>query len=506
MIDSDLKDNNNKYQLENNLNKKYSPFKINQNNDNSPDSEKNLINSMKLEMARLKDNLAESQSKINELFQENNKLKILQLENAKKLSVKEDIINSNKIEINRIQTKNNSLESDNNSKKNLIQDLNYRIIELTQKIESLESINKINQKIKTNDSKNNEKDYLLEINELHNKINEIEIKNSKLNFDNKNLENKIKMQNNEKKNEIDIIELLHKKKIENLEKNILNLNNTINEMINENKKQPKEFNYAKLQNDIYKNISELEEKIRKYDNDNFNLKKENQKLKNENEELKIIINGKDNIINKLQLNINKIENDFKMKLSELNLTIKAQNNNNKMNEINNNDINNNVNNNFNNNMNNNNMNNENMENLINEQKRLIEENEILKNNYEQMTLGINEANELFLNKQKEYENIINYQNEKLKEYKYKISLLKIKINELHSEVDALQKNNQIRNVNNFYPNNNDNLLSTIERDQNSIDLNFTPEQIKLINTYNSPINNPRNNVNYKINNLNVNNK
>ena len=506
MIDSDLKDNNNKYQLENNLNKKYSPFKINQNTDNSPDSEKNLINSLKLEMARLKDNLAESQSKINELFQENNKLKILQLENAKKLSVKEDIINSNKIEINRIQTKNNSLESDNNSKKNLIQDLNYRIIELTQKIESLESINKINQKIKTNDSKNNEKDYLLEINELHNKINEIEIKNSKLNFDNKNLENKIKMQNNEKKNEIDIIELLHKKKIENLEKNILNLNNTINEMINENKKQPKEFNYAKLQNDIYKNISELEEKIRKYDNDNFNLKKENQKLKNENEELKIIINGKDNIINKLQLNINKIENDFKMKLSELNLTIKAQNNNNKMNEINNNDINNNVNNNFNNNMNNNNMNNENMENLINEQKRLIEENEILKNNYEQMTLGINEANELFLNKQKEYENIINYQNEKLKEYKYKISLLKIKINELHSEVDALQKNNQIRNVNNFYPNNNDNLLSTIERDQNSIDLNFTPEQIKLINTYNSPINNPRNNVNYKINNLNVNNK
>ena len=506
MIDTDLKDNNNKYQLENNFNKKYSPFKINQNNDNSPDSEKNLINSMKIEMARLKDNLAESQSKINELFQENNKLKILQIENAKKLSVKEDIINSNKIEINRIQTKNNSLESDNNSKKNLIQELNYRIIELTQKIESLESINKINQKIKTNDSKDNEKDYLLEINELHNKINEIEIKNSKLNFDNKNLENKIKMQNNEKKNEIDILELLHKKKIENLEKNILNLNNTINEMINENKKQPKEFNYSQLQNDIYKNISELEEKIRKYDNDNFNLKKENQKLKNENEELKIIINGKENIINKLQLNINKIENDFKMKLSELNLTIKAQNNNNKMNEINNNDINNDANNNFNNNINNNNINNENMENLLNEQKRLIEENEVLKNNYEQMTLGINEANELFLNKQKEYENIINYQNEKLKEYKYKISLLKIKINELHSEVDALQKNNQIRNVNNFYPNNNDNLLSTIERDQNSIDLNFTPEQIKLINTYNSPINNPRNHVNYKINNLNVNNK
>ena len=175
-------------------------------NETFPDLEQTLINSMKLEMSRVKENLSQSQSKVNELFQENNRLKLLQLEISKKLSVKEDIINSNKVEINRLQSKNNILESENESKKNNIQDLNYKIIELSQKIESLESINKITQKIKNKEPENIEKDYLLELNQLYNKINEIEIKNAKLNFDNKNLKNKIEFQKNDKQNEIEIIE------------------------------------------------------------------------------------------------------------------------------------------------------------------------------------------------------------------------------------------------------------------------------------------------------------
>ena len=145
--------------------------------------------------------------------------------------------------------------------------------------------------------------------------------------------------------------------------------------------------------------------------------------------------------------------------------------------------------------------NENIDDLINEQKRLAEENDILKNNYEQMTRGINEANELFVTKQKEYENMINYQNEKLKEYKFKISLLKIKINELYSEIKFL-KDKKNRGQNNFYQPVNDNNLSTIEKEQHSIlDFNFTPEQVKLMNNYNTPIN-----LNYKLNNVKSNNK
>ena len=60
---------------------------------------------------------------------------------------------------------------------------------------------------------------------------------------------------------------------------------------------------------------------------------------------------------------------------------------------------------------------------------------------------------------------------------FNFSLLKIKINELHTEIDSL-KDNQIKTENNFYQNFNNDLFSTIEKD-NSIDFNFTPEQINL---------------------------
>ena len=422
------------------------------------------------DLCRGPEKLSESQSKINELFQENNKLKLLQIENSKILSIKEDIINSNKMEINRLQTKNNLLETENESKKQLIQELNYKIIELSQKIESYESINKINQKIKNEEIKIGDKDYLLEISGLYNKINEIEIKNSKLKFDNKNLLAKIELQKNDIKNEMEIMELLHKKKIENLEKNIMNLNDTINELIIEKKKQPKGFNSFGIQKEIYNNFAELEQKIRIYDNDNFILNKENQKIKNENEELKIIINGKDNIIDKLQVNINKMEKEFMIKLSEIRANY---------NSLNNNDLNGNKNNQY---------SIKEIEKIINEREKLMEENISLKENYEQMTVGINEANELFLNKQKEYENLINSQNEKLKEYKFKISLLKIKINELYSEINFL-KDRQI------------NITSKNDIEQQFLDLNYTPELNKKINSYRAQNNTQRSSV--ETNNLNV---
>ena len=153
-------------------------------------------------------------------------------------------------------------------------------------------------------------------------------------------------------------------------------------------------------------------------------------------------------------------------------------------------------------INNNNIeNNENLEQVLNEQKRLSEENEILRNNYEQMTQGINEANELFISKQKEYENIINAQVEKLKEYKFKISVLKIKVNELHSEIEFLQEK-QIRNVNNMFRQ--ENLLATIEKDRNTLDFNFTPEHMKIVDTEKTPSINPNNELNNRINNINTN--
>ena len=458
MINDNLKEENiNNYDLEKEEQKEVGQNILNNNIKDKNYIGINAINLMSSEIEQLKEALIKANEKINIFIEENNKLKIIQGENMKELSIKEGIIDSNKQEISRLLSKITSYENEEEINKKTIKDLNYKIIELNQQIESKETINKITQKIKNEKPEDLEHNYLIEINELNNKINEIEINNSKLRFDNENLLNKIDIITKEKKTELEIMESLYIKKNEILEKEIERLNEMINDLLNEKQKEHIDiFDYKNIQNDIYKCFIELEEKMKKLNNVNFLIKKENQKLKNENEELSIIINGKETIIEKLQSNINKIENDFKQRLSEGNI-------------INN---------------------NESIEQLLNEQKRLTEENDILKNNYEQMTQGINEANELFVSKQKEYENIINAQMEKLKEYKFKISVLKIKVNELHSEIEFLQEK-QIKTPINY--------LSTIEKDKNSLDSNYTPEQMKItgadntLNIKTDSINNNENN-------------
>ena len=458
MINDNLKEENiNNYDLEKEEQKEVGQNILNNNIKDKNYIGINAINLMSSEIEQLKEALIKANEKINIFIEENNKLKIIQGENMKELSIKEGIIDSNKKEISRLLSKITSYENEEEINKKTIKDLNYKIIEINQQIESKETINKITQKIKNEKPEDLEHNYLIEINELNNKINEIEINNSKLKFDNENLLNKIDIITKEKKTEFEIMESLYIKKNEILEKEIERLNEMINDLLNEKQKEHIDiFDYKNIQNDIYKCFIELEEKMKKLNNVNFLIKKENQKLKNENEELSIIINGKETIIEKLQSNINKIENDFKQRLSEGNI-------------INN---------------------NENIEQLLNEQKRLTEENDILRNNYEQMTQGINEANELFVSKQKEYENIINAQMEKLKEYKFKISVLKIKVNELHSEIEFLQEK-QIKTPINY--------LSTIEKDKNSLDSNYTPEQMKItgadntLNIKTDSINNNENN-------------
>ena len=458
MINDNLKEENiNNYDLEKEEQKEVGQNILNNNIKDKNYIGINAINLMSSEIEQLKEALIKANEKINIFIEENNKLKIIQGENMKELSIKEGIIDSNKKEISRLLSKITSYENEEEINKKTIKDLNYKIIEINQQIESKETINKITQKIKNEKPEDLEHNYLIEINELNNKINEIEINNSKLKFDNENLLNKIDIITKEKKTELEIMESLYIKKNEILEKEIERLNEMINDLLNEKQKEHIDiYDYKNIQNDIYKCFIELEEKMKKLNNVNFLIKKENQKLKNENEELSIIINGKETIIEKLQSNINKIENDFKQRLSEGNI-------------INN---------------------NESIEQLLNEQKRLTEENDILKNNYEQMTQGINEANELFVSKQKEYENIINAQMEKLKEYKFKISVLKIKVNELHSEIEFLQEK-QIKTPINY--------LSTIEKDKNSLDSNYTPEQMKItgadntLNIKTDSINNNENN-------------
>ena len=435
-----------------------------------------IMNPMILEIEQLKEALVQANEKMKTIIQENNSLKLSNVDSIKELSLKDSIIDSNKQEISRLVSKISLMESEEELNKKMIKELNYKIIELNQQIESNKTLYKISQKIKKEKPEEIEPNYLLQINELNNKINEIEIKNSKLEFDNKNLLDKIDIINQEKKTEFDILDSLNKKKYTIYEKSIERLNEMINELLNEKQNDHLDtFNDTGIQNEIYKHFNEFEVKIKQLNDINSLIKNENQKLKNENEELSIIINGKETIIEKLQSNINKIENDFRQKISEIN-------------PINNELI-------------NNNENNETIEQLLNEQKKLVEENDILRNNYEQMTQGINEANELFLAKQKEYENTINAQVAKLKEYKFKISVLKIKVNELHSEIEFLQER-QIKSQYDFFRQ--ENLLSTIGKKKDVIDINFSPDQMKLTGTEKTPSVNPKINLNNNTDDINTN--
>ena len=476
--DNITRQNMNNYEDEEEDQKEVKQSISNENNeqDNDIEEENNIINPVILEIEQLKEALVRTNEKMKGLIQENNTLKLSQVEILKQLEDKDNEIDSNKQEIKRLLSKISLFETEEETKKKTIKELNYKIIELNQQIESNKTLNKISQKIKNEKPEETEQNYLLQINELNNKINEIEFNNSKLVFDNKNLLDKIDLINKDKKTESEIMEALYRKKYSICEKSIERLNNIINELLNENQNENLDlFNYQGLQKDIYKHFNEFDKKINKLNKEISLLKKENQKLKNENEELSIIINGKETIIEKLQSNINKIENDFRQKISEINP--------------------------INNEWGNENENNENIEQLLNEQKKLVEENDILRNNYEQMSQGINEANELFIAKQKEYENTINAQVEKLKEYKFKISVLKIKVNELHSEIEFLQER-QIKTPYNFFKQ--ENLLSTIEKDGNSLDLNFTPDNMRYAGVEKTPSINPKIDLNKRIDNVNTN--
>ena len=374
---------------------------------------------MKSELSKIKSLLNETKSQLNTYINENSKLKLAILDKGKEKSILENQINSSNVLIDKLGKKNEQLQSENNSNKETISNLNNKIFELTQKIKSNETLNKINLKItqcNSNDKNNIDNIYKLSIDDLQNKINELEIKNSKLQFDNNNLLSKIKLCKVENQNEIDILKNIFNKEKENYEKNITTLNNKVRELIsNENNNYfiNNTNNNENLLNkaEILAHFEELENKLRRMDEEKFILQKENQQLRNENEELIIISNTKEEAITKLQQNFEKNKDNENIdNLSNNNINI-------------NNDL------------------------MI---KKLTEENQILKNNFETITQGINEANSLFLQKQGEYEKAISMQNNKIQEYRNKISMLKTKINELYTEINYYKNNNGFeRNRNEF---------------------------------------------------------
>ena len=327
--------------------------------------------------------------------------------------------------INILKSEKENLIKENQEKDNKIKKLNYQIIELNQKISSNDSTQKIIDKISTNKNNKNAQQnmmiekFKIEIIDLQNKINELEIKNSKLLFDNESLLNKIKLINSEKINENNLKNLINQKKIDYFYKQIEFLNSKLNNEIQKNKNVINNINSDKQNNDlinandIYDKFNEMRKKILDLDEENFLLQKENQNVKNINEELQIIIKGKDEIISRIQNNIINLDKKFNLEKS-YNININESKNNIESNA----------------NIDKKNKYKEMVNVLLLQNEKMNKENNELKINIKKL----NQEKTEFSTKENEYEKVILIQEEKLKEYKYKISILKIKINELHQEL------------------------------------------------------------------------
>ena len=465
--ENDDNENLQNYEMNNINNNEYNnDYENNMNNNIDLDStQKAFVQTLNLQIKQLQELLEGKNKEFDNLNSENNKLKLMLIEEQKKLIDKENSIHSINLQKNNLEEELNKykIESDDNQSK--IKELNYKLIELNQNIISKENISQFNNKIKNvlenenqNENKNNiiNENYEIEIKRLNNIIDELEIKNNKLIFDNKALNAKINTILNDKNSEINIYKSIYISQINNLNKFINNLKNRISTLFSEkNIKKSFKPNNNLLKKEIMEKFNELENKLNLYDKENCNLRKENQNIKSELEESKLVGESKEKIIQKLKTDFELMENEYNNNL----FTSKKIDDNLKINNINKSQY---------------------INDLISKQKKLTKENNDLKYGLKQMTKNINEANKLYFKKKAEYDKTLEIRDNKLTEYKKKITLLKMKINELHQEINVLKEyKGDFLNSNNN--NNHYSFLTQNNNENNKIKIrSYTPKVRKNI--------------------------
>ena len=428
------------------------------------------LNSLQSQITNFKQIIEEKDKEIEKLKNENkNFISIQKQAEAMNTENKVDKI-TKKLDL--IKVRNDILTKNLKDKEQEIVNLNNIILEYKQKIISNEQssnfMNEIKKSIRDENTVKQIEKYEIELNKVKNSLDESEIKNMKLVFENNILVGKIQNIEIEKNEEIKILELLHQKQIDNYNKSIEQLNEKITELVKE-----RESNHNNIiskdeyinKNDIINELNEKQDKIRKLDEDNFNLKKDIQQMINKNEELAIIIKNKDLIIERLETEIERF--DFN--------NIKESNKNINENELNK-------------------KSNKNREEYLIKIESLEKENEELKIGLQNMTEGINKANELYNEKLNNFNNELVIKNNKLKEYKNKISILKCKIVEVSNELMLLKGgvnnnsyynasfiNNSIINTNH---NSNTNTIPRIKDDMIINNNNFMLNK-KYYNNYNT---------------------
>jgi len=332
------------------------------------------------------------------------------------------------------------------------QKLNYKLIEVNQKLKRFQS-NKNNI--------NNNKDINSIIAKLNSRIDESDIIISKLKFDKSVLETKLSEEKKYHENELNLMlnyknsELsVYQKAIDNF-KTKKNNNNILNTDKN---------------NQIFQ-YSDYESKINSLTNKLNILSSEKKSLKEKINLLNRNISEKDKTINILNKKLIELEGNFNLKLVEMQQIDKE--NETKINQ------------------------------LINEKNELLKSNEKLSKGLLQFDNKVKEANLIFINKTEFYDKTMSIYKNKIKEYKNKIIILKKKINELNVSLEknkiinyAQRNNNNDNNIfklksTDIYPKN---ILSTpgsflIPKRK------MTPHATKFFDEQNEYINNKSMNMN-----------
>ena len=142
----------------------------------------------------------------------------------------------------------------------------------------------------------------VEITKLENTIDELEIKNNKIVFENETLNYKISKILSDKEDKSLLEKSIYETQIKNLNKLISVLNSKISECYSGNNMLSNNNNKTNnlISEEIIDKFNALENKLNTYDKENGELRQENQNIKNELDELKLIAESKEKIIQKLQ--------------------------------------------------------------------------------------------------------------------------------------------------------------------------------------------------------------
>lgn len=401
----------------------------NKTDNENDDGEDNLVTILKYQNESYKNAVIQKNKEIEESEKENNSLKISILKLQEQILSKDNIINDLNTNITKIKNQNLLLKEENKELNTKNNQLSYQNIELKQRAITNLSLQKISQKyisFSARESSKKEEEKGIEsaieksdTNKAKDKLTELEIENEKIKFENKILKDQIESSKIDRENEITILKSLHKKEIDNYEKyasmlksQLEDLYNTKNENLNINK----DIDDMESNSRLLSQISLLESKIKQFDEENFKLKSEVAKATNEASEMKIKLENKEQIISRIQSDFQKILNQCKEKITKLEQAQSTYTNNDEENQ-------------------------QIISSLMEEKQNLLDKIAELNNGFVQLKQGVDEANDLFLQKQAFMEGEILKARNKAKEYKTKIQILKIKIDELHEEISVLKGEN-----------------------------------------------------------------